>query len=190
MTKLTTPLARLLDLNEQIKGWLADIDRNGRNIAETLKVIHEEKLYLTTHRTFKAYFEDVFKRDRNRAYQLIAWAKMPTMVGNERQARELSGYSPEVQVQALEAVGGAENATAASLQAALEEIEVTEVRQAEADATTYRETTEAEDAFGRVQAKVFDLCKVLRRFYPDLAEAVKAAEEVLAILRRAAEVHS
>src|SRR5438132_2148635 len=68
-------MATLLRLNEQMQACLEDIENRGRAFALFLKEVVDGELWRETHLTFTAYFTQTFKRHRNRAGQLLAWAK-------------------------------------------------------------------------------------------------------------------
>jgi hypothetical protein len=129
-----TSLQKLLALNDAIKTWLNEIEERGYRIALAVREVYDQELWHATHLSFGAWFEETFRKHRSRASQLIAWARLPTIVNNESQARVIANESPEVQAELLEEAGGPANATAAKLKAALEKRHVQKAREEESAA--------------------------------------------------------
>jgi hypothetical protein len=174
-----TELARLLQINEQIRATMGDMDRNGAKIAVLLKEVWQARLYLATHTSFAAYFREVFGKHRSRAYQLLAFADLSTLVDTERHARELQGHGPEVQALALELAG--ENPTAAKLREALELAEIETVRTAEALARASRTASVANGMSPADRLSRIERClkRALRLLSVDLGEKEQRLQEIL-----------
>lgn len=113
-------LNRLLQVEETMKRLMNDIDDRGRQIALLLKQVYDEQLYLGTHDDFGPWYEHFFKKDRDRAWQLLKWANLPTIVGRESHARALSKCPPDMQAAVFKEAGGLSDATAARINEAIE----------------------------------------------------------------------
>jgi len=78
------------------------------NVGQALQTIRDAKLYRATHPSFAAYCPSRWDISCKRAYQLIAAAGIAVTIAqhglqpptNERQARALTGLSPNEQVAA------------------------------------------------------------------------------------------
>ena len=120
---------RLVDLETIIEAGLDAFIAVGAAITE----IRDAKLYRATHGTFEAYLADRWEISRSRGYQLIAAARVSTVVDNaglptptnEAQARELARVPQHQVVPVWEAavkMAGPANPTATTVQDAAKKV--------------------------------------------------------------------
>ncbi len=98
---------------EDTRNGIDSIKTHMKRVGQALQVIRDDRLYLSTHGSFEAYVDDVWKLSRARAYQLIGHASvianlsrcemLSTIVDTlpEAATRELSGLGPEDQCEVV-----------------------------------------------------------------------------------------
>ncbi len=189
MKQVLSPSQRLLKINDTIRRLLEEVDDRGRQISLLLQEVYSEQLFAVTHLTYGAWFEELFKKDRRRGYQLLAWAKLSTIVDNECQARALSKAPPELQALILEESGGRTGATAARIQETTERVVIQRQatrEKAAAGADTYREFATRKD-IDRALGHIIAAEKIVTRCRLDMSGPVDHLEEALASARRLAQ---
>jgi hypothetical protein len=125
-TMMVHELARLRECEATIEKDSAAFMRVGVALAE----IRNSKLYVGTHKTFELYCQDRWGFTRSRASQLIKAASVGKSLSNNvlqtlnaRQATALSQAPPEQQAVVLEQASANGPPTAASIQAAVAELD-------------------------------------------------------------------
>jgi hypothetical protein len=183
MRQILSPGKRLLAINDAIIKRLEEIDEIVRDVALLLREVYDDKLYLQTHDSYRAWFVHVFKKHWRRGYQLLAWAKLTTIVDNEAQARALGDFPPELQDLVLEEAGG-RHASGPQIKEAGERIVIkrqAEREKQEAGADTYREYATGK-ALDRLRFFADSIVKGLAKIRLDL-DCPDHVEEAAAALK-------
>lgn len=172
-TALIAPGDRLIAIVKKVRSLCGNIDAHRREIAKLLieAKAGDKPLYKLTHVSFGAFVRDTLGISRQRAYQLINYLEVSTIVDTESQARELAGFSPEVQLAAIEEVG--ENKTAAALRAALQKHDANATRDAEKDAASSRQRREPRDIWDTLEKREAWFYKIIDRNFADVATQAK-----------------
>ncbi|HEV3443735.1 MAG TPA: hypothetical protein VG099_03780 [Gemmataceae bacterium] len=150
-------LRRLIGINADIARWMDEIEDRGRLIALALQEVHHTKLYLLTHTSWAAYIQEVFKRRKSWAYQMLAFAGVSAVADTESQARELVGIDPEMQALIMEEAG--QGATASQVRETRERLGVERLGRDEAKNARQQERDEEKD---RAALETRDLLKLVK----------------------------
>jgi uncharacterized membrane protein YfbV (UPF0208 family) len=173
---ITKPGRRLTELNDKISQWLGEVEDNVYLIVEALKEVNTQKLYKLTHETFTSYFNQTFRKHKERGCQFLNFAGI---VDNDGQASALIGVGPEVQAMAIDLVG--DDQSTAKLQEALAVAEVEVVKKAERKTAAIRKERQDNEQLNRIK-------HYLNKAYRLVDGSIDQADELAAAIQRALEV--